>query len=45
MTYVPDWERARASKAVSAVFLGELQSVRPARLVRERLPNISIAPS
>ena len=24
MTYVPDWERARASKAVSAVFLGEL---------------------
>ena len=24
MTYAPDWERARASKAVSAVFLGEL---------------------
>lgn len=24
MTYAPDWERARESKAVSAVFLGEL---------------------
>lgn len=24
MTYAPDWDRARASKAVSAVFLGEL---------------------
>lgn len=24
MTYAPDWERACASKAVSAVFLGEL---------------------
>ena len=24
MTYAPDWERVRASKAVSAVFLGEL---------------------
>ncbi|MBS5232972.1 MAG: hypothetical protein KHY68_02040, partial [Collinsella sp.] len=24
MTYAPDWEHARESKAVSAVFLGEL---------------------
>lgn len=42
MTYAPDWDRARASKAVSAVFLGELSVGTPRELVRERLPNISI---
>ena len=44
MTCVPDWNSVRASKTVAAVLLASSRLARPARLVRERLPNISIAP-